>query len=133
MEMPLFWVQALCCAPKGNSGLLRIGQDSHYGENSLGGFVLLCYHSWLCVMSLTPGMCRAEVLVVWKRAELSPVGSGGSHTAVALQAQIMLSLRDEPAGTADTALLFKCKQLFMVQESISHCPAQSFFKKPSSP
>lgn len=86
MEMPLFWVQALCSAPRGNSGLLRIGQDSHYGENSLGRSVLPCYHSWLCVMSLIPGMCRAEVLVVWKRAELSPVRSGGSHTAVALRA-----------------------------------------------
>lgn len=86
MEMPLFWVHALCCAPKGKSGLSRIEQDSHYGEDSLGRFVLPCYHSWLSVISLSLGMCRAEVLVVWKRAELSPVRCGGSHTPLALEA-----------------------------------------------
>lgn len=86
MEMPLLWVQTLCCAPKGKSGLLRIGQDSHLEENSLGRFAVPCYHSWLSDISLSPGMGRAEVLVVWKRAELSPVGSGGSHTALALEA-----------------------------------------------
>lgn len=50
-----------------------------------------------------------------------------------LSREIMLSLSDEPSGTADTAFLFKCKQLFMVQESISHCPAQTFWKNLSSP
>lgn len=66
--------------------LLRIGQDSHYRENSLGRFVLLCYHSWLYVISLTLLICRAEFLVVWKRAVLSPTISGGSHTVLALEA-----------------------------------------------
>lgn len=129
MEMPPVWYMLFGRLPREKSGLLRIGQDSHYGENSLGRFVLPCSHSWLYVISLTPLIHKGEVLVVWKRAV-----SGGFHTPQhwKLSREIMLSLSDEPTSTADTAVLFKCKQLLMGQASISHSPAQTF-NKPSSP
>lgn len=59
------------------------------------------------------GLERAEPWELW-----------GSLTLEALQGDNAVT-GDEPAGTADTAFPFKCKHCFMVQESISHRPAQT--------
>lgn len=70
-------------------------------------------------------MHRGEHFGVWMKAELSTGASGGTHAQG-------LALSREPRA-ADTAPPFKCKQLPMVQESISQSPAQILKEETSPP
>lgn len=70
-------------------------------------------------------MHRGEHFGVWMKAELSTGASGGTHAQG-------LALSREPRA-ADTAPPFKCKQLPMVQESISQSPAQILKEEISPP